>query len=421
MPTFLHAADLHLDSPLRGLSSRDAALGREVRNASRAAFERLIDHALAQRVRFAVFSGDLFDGVHQSVDTALFLNRGLKRLVDGEIPVFLIRGNHDHLGQASSVVLPKGVHQFAHDRPETVVRSDLGVALHGQSFGEQNVTNDLTEQYPSSHVGLLNVGLLHTALEGNASGHVRYAPTSAGRLASLGYQYWALGHVHDVKIIREGDTAMAYSGNLQGRHANETGKKGALLVSYEGTKLTSVEPFSCDVVRWFQTVVELSPRATAHDQARLAAEAVADETRAARGEGRACAVRLTLRGASPELLRNTAEDVRSLLVQALAEACGDRVWIEKLSLEEPGRPELPTTIRGPLDQVITALEGTTGHIDDEAMTFAREMWQRVITAIGREEAAYFWKEQLSVNSLEELRALIIARGKDRVFAQLGEG
>jgi DNA repair protein SbcD/Mre11 len=419
MPTFLHAADLHLDSPLRGLSNRDAALGREVRNATRAAFEQLIDRALVAKVRFAVFSGDLFDGTHQSVDTALFLNGGLRRLVDAAIPVFLIRGNHDHLGQTSSVVLPKGVYQLAHARPETIVRADLGVAIHGQSFGEQNVTIDLTERYPQPTPGLFNVGLLHTALEGNASGHVRYAPTSPGRLASLGYGYWALGHVHDVKILREGDITMAYSGNLQGRHANETGKKGALLVSYEGTKLTSVEPFSCDVVRWFQVIVELSPRATAHEQARSTAAAVADQTREARAEGRACAVRLTLRGASPELVRNSAEDVRSLLVQALVEACGDRVWIEKLSLEEPGRPELPTTLRGPLDQVLTRLEGEP--VDDEAMLFAREMWQRVIVAIGREEAAYFWADQFSIRSLEELRALVIARGRERVFAQLGEG
>lgn len=420
MPTFLHAADLHLDSPLRGLSARDADVGSRVRNATRTAFRNLIQRAIDEDVRFVVLSGDLFDDTHQSIDTALFLNAELKRLVDRSIGVFLVRGNHDHLARPSAVLLPPGVHQFESARASTVTRPDWGVALHGQSFSEQRVETDLTDGYPAAVSGLLNVGLLHTALEGRTGPqHHRYAPTTAGKLASLGYAYWALGHVHTRDVFRERQAHIAYPGNIQGRHINEEGAKGALLVDWEGTEVVSVRPFETDVIRWHEIVVE-RPGGTAHDrdpQLRALAEAVADETRATRHAGKTPAVRLVVRGGGPELVALSRETLRGLLRQVIATSCGDDVLLEEVRLTASEQALLPSSLRAPLDRIVTALESAGD--DGEDARFVREIWERVNVACGPEVAPTVWR-RLGVEKPDDLRRLLLDRGRERLIAQLAE-
>lgn len=418
MPTFLHAADLHLDSPLRGLSARDADVGSRVRNATRQAFTNLVQTALDADVRFVVLSGDLFDDTHQSIDTAIFLNAELKRLVDRSIGVYLVRGNHDHLARPSAVLLPKGVHQFESARATTVTRPDWGVALHGQSFAEQRVEIDLSDGYPQAVPGLLNVGLLHTALEGRTGPqHHRYAPTSAGKLASLGYDYWALGHVHTRDVFRERQAYIAYPGNLQGRHVNEQGAKGALLVEWEGTRITEVRPFETDVIRWHEITVE-GPTGDRDEQLRALAEAVADATRETRLAGKAPAVRLVVRGGGPELLGLSRETLRGLLRQVIATSCGDDVLLEEVRLTASERLDLPASLRAPLDRIASKLEAARE--DGEDARFVRELWERVNVACGPEIAPTVWR-RLGVEKPDDLRRLLLDRGRERLIAQLAEG
>lgn len=418
MPTFLHAADLHLDSPLRGLSVRDAEVGARVRNATRQAFQNLIERALAEDVRFVLLAGDLFDDTHQSIDTALFLNAQLKRLVDRSIGVYLVRGNHDHLARPSAVLLPRGVHQFESARATTIERPDLGVALHGQSFGEQRIENDLSDGFPAPLAGLLNVGVLHTALEGRTGKqHARYAPTTAGKLASLGYDYWALGHVHTRDVFRERQAHIAYPGNLQGRHINEEGAKGALLVDWEGTQITRVRPFETDVIRWHEIVVE-RPAGGRDDQLRTVAEAVADGTRQTRHEGKVAAVRVVVRGAGPELASLSRETLRGLLRQVIATSCGDEVLLEEARLEANEEVQLPTSLLGPLERITGRLE--SAHEDGEAAAFAREIWEKVNIACGPEVAPGVWR-RLGVESVDDVRRLLLTRGRERLLAHLAEG
>jgi DNA repair protein SbcD/Mre11 len=189
MVRFLHCADLHLDSPLRGLERYEGAPVQEMREATRRSFANIIDLALEREVNFVLIAGDVFDGDWLDFNTGLFFADQLRRLADANLRAFIVRGNHDALSKISkTVTLPKCVHVFKSAKPTTVVNEDIGYAIHGQSFATGVVTDDLAVQYPDSHSGLLNIGLLHTALAGR-QGHEPYAPTTPERLASKGYHY----------------------------------------------------------------------------------------------------------------------------------------------------------------------------------------------------------------------------------------
>ena len=101
---------------------------------------------------------------------------------------------------------------------------DLGLAVHGQGFAKREVTEDLSSAYPQADPHLFNIGLLHTCLDGKP-GHEPYAPCTVDGLRSKGYQYWALGHVHNREVVSQ-DPWIVFPGNIQGRHARETGSQG---------------------------------------------------------------------------------------------------------------------------------------------------------------------------------------------------
>jgi len=192
---FLHAADIHLDSPLRGLERYEGAPVGEIRGATRRAFERLVDLAIEEEVAFVLLAGDLYDGDWKDYNTGLFFVSQMNRLREADIRAFVIAGNHDAASQITRVLRPPdNVKVFSTKRPETAVLEDLGVALHGQGFASVAVTEDLSAGYPAAVPHLFNIGLLHTSLDGR-EGHAAYAPCSVDGLRSRGYQFWALGHV----------------------------------------------------------------------------------------------------------------------------------------------------------------------------------------------------------------------------------
>ncbi|MEO1089323.1 MAG: DNA repair exonuclease [Pseudomonadota bacterium] len=255
--TFLHAADLHLDSPLLRLTATDEDARALVRGATRSAFVRLIDHALALPAAFVVIAGDLWDGPWQDVHTGLWFVRQVSRLRDAGIPLVFLRGNHDAASEVTpTLAFPDHVHELPTKAPGTVRLSELAVALHGQGFPQPRVDRDLAATYPAPVPGWLNVGVLHTALDG-AEGHAAYAPCSIQTLTAKGYDYWALGHVH-AQAIRSRDPWIVFPGNLQGRHANETGPKGCFEVDFEGDRILAVRAIGLDVVRWERPLVDLT-------------------------------------------------------------------------------------------------------------------------------------------------------------------
>ncbi len=328
---FLHASDLHIDSPLRGLDRYDGAPVARLRTATRAALERLIDKALAEKVDFLLLAGDIYDRDWQDFHTGLFFREQMVRLDRADIRVFIVQGNHDAQGVITrQLILPPNVTVFSSRTAQTFRIDELSVAIHGRSFPDRAVDEDLVPSYPAPVADFFNIGMLHTSLNGRA-GHDTYAPTDLATLTAKGYDYWALGHVHAREVVSEAPRVV-FPGNLQGRNANETGPKGCELVTVEAGRIEA-EFIALDVVRWNQVVVRLD------GLDRL--EALGDAFREALepvlvgAADKLHAVRVTLTG-STALHRVEANQPGTLAaaVQAAAQDVSDaEVWIEQVRLE----------------------------------------------------------------------------------------
>ena len=328
----LHAADLHLDSPLRGLARYEGAPLDRLRGATRQALQNLVELALAEPVACVLIAGDVYDGDWKDYGTGLFFSRQMARLREAGIPVVLIRGNHDAASQITrSLRLPDNVRELACDHPESYRLESLGLALHGQGFAKREVTEDLSSGYPAPVPGWLNIGLLHTSADGRP-GHESYAPCSVVSLQSKGYDYWALGHVHQREVLSQ-DPWVVFPGNIQGRHIREPGAKGCSLIDVHDGRITGVEHRELDVLRWVELEV-LVPESASRDDA-LEAIVSPLQSQLDLVEGRLLAVRLRLRGATrahPALqahLDQLVNDCRALFSQV----GGDQVWLEQVRVE----------------------------------------------------------------------------------------
>lgn len=328
---YLHAADVHLDSPLKGLERYDGAPVEEIRGATRRAFENLVDLALAEEAAFLLLAGDLYDGDWKDYNTGLFFAAQMRRLEEAGIRVFVIAGNHDAASQITKVLRPPAnVRVFSTRRPETVVLEDLEVAIHGQGFASAAVSDDLVAGYPVAVPHLFNIGLLHTSLDGRP-GHAPYAPCTVDGLRSRGYQYWALGHVHQREVVSR-DPWIVFPGVLQGRHARETGAKGATLVTVRDREVAAVEHRDLDVFRWTVCPVDAAGAGTAGEVLDRVGRAL--EREVAEADGRTVAARLVIEGACAahtELLASPERWINECRTVAFSFGEG-AVWIEKVKL-----------------------------------------------------------------------------------------
>jgi DNA repair protein SbcD/Mre11 len=328
---FLHAADIHLDSPLRGLRARNEEAARQFAEASRRSFCNLIDAAIAHETAFVIIAGDLYDGDWKDYATGQFFVREAARLVRQGIKLFVIRGNHDSASEISrSLPLPRGVHQFSTRKVESVELDDLGVVLHGRSFAQRHVAENMAGEFPPARPGWCNIGILHTSLTGR-DGHDVYAPCALDDLLRVGYQYWALGHIHAREVVH-GDPPVVFPGNLQGRHAREAGPKGATLVTVDNAIVTGLEALELDAARWECPTIDI---AGAGDMGALHAAVAAALTPVLDAcQGRPLALRLRLIGASrlhPQLAADRERLTEEL--QAVAATLSDQVYVEKVLLE----------------------------------------------------------------------------------------
>ncbi|MDA8251726.1 MAG: DNA repair exonuclease [Rhodospirillales bacterium] len=351
---FLHAADLHIDSPLRGLEA--GASADRIRTATRVAFTNLVDLALRERVAFVVIAGDVFDGDWPDWRTGQFFVQETLRLTRAGIRVVLIRGNHD----AQSVVsqrlsLPEGARMLATDRPETLRFAEHNVCVHGQSFATREVTENLVRNYPAPVPGNLNIGVLHTSASGRP-GHATYAPCTVEQLITHGYDYWALGHVHAREVLSRSPW-IVFPGNTQGRHVGEVGPKGATLVTVRDGRIEEAVHHELDVVRWAVLDIDVTG-ADDEEQVFAATRArLADEL--GNNAGRLLAVRLVLTGACDAhsaLSRDLGATRDKLRGEAAASATADELWLETVKVRT--RPALDlAAMRARTDAVGLLVQG----------------------------------------------------------------
>jgi DNA repair exonuclease SbcCD nuclease subunit len=377
---FVHAADLHLDTPFQGIAGPAPHVADLLRDASLAAWDDLVQFTLAHDAAALLLAGDIYDGAQRGVRAQLRVLGGLRTLSQAGVTTFIVHGNHDPLGGWSAIrEWPPGVHVFGHEKVETrpLTQGDTAVAaVHGISYGRRDVSENLAARFrPDAGAGV-NIGLLHATV-GTSTEHAAYAPCSLSDLRSAGMDYWALGHIHRREVVAGPNPWIVYPGNLQGRSPKpaETGAKGTYLVEIDTATGAVLPPefHALDRVRFVSSAYDVSA-CTDIGGLQEGLGAVLDQLRGDHA-GRSLLVRLTLEGRGPvvhDLRRPAAlSELRDELHRALASA-SPIVWLE--SLVDRAAPALDVEAvraRGEFSAEVLALADRLAADPDELAAFVR--------------------------------------------------
>ncbi|MNI01929.1 putative metallophosphoesterase YhaO [compost metagenome] len=258
---FIHAADLHLDSPFKGMTGIPERLRDRLRDSTFRALYELLQLAISERVDFMVISGDVYDLADRSLRAQIRFQRTLEQLAQLDIPVYVIHGNHDpEDGRAAKLTWPSTVHFFSTEHVQTVAVEKPGrgviAQIHGISYPTAAVTDNLALLFRRGELNVYQIGLLHTNVDGDAA-HDNYAPCTKHDLLRAGMDYWALGHVHTRKVLNS-EPFIVYPGNIQGRSIRETGPRGCYVVEVQKDGGTELTFHALDRVRWYSTIVSLT-------------------------------------------------------------------------------------------------------------------------------------------------------------------
>lgn len=329
---FVHTADLHLDSPITSLALKNGELAELVRGATRRTLERIVDLCISEQVDALLIAGDLYDGSQTSMATALFLVAQLRRLESAAIQVFIIRGNHDAQSQITrELTFPANVHVFdGRGRPVRAGALATGreVQIHGISFGQPHAPTSLLPSYKAPVADAVNIGMLHTSLAG-AGRHDNYAPTSVADLVAHGFDYWALGHIHQ-RAVHSERPMVVMPGIPQGRDINEGGAKSVTVVSISDDGVLAAEEHYLAIAAFERVSVDVAGVEDWQSMLRSVRDALERVKGSAPADHLVC--RITLAGATPLAWRLRRDhDLLVAELQSVAEGVGE-CWIEAVEL-----------------------------------------------------------------------------------------
>ena len=341
--SFVHCADLHLDSPFEGIHAAAPAIAAVLREATFTAFDRIIDLAINEAVDFIIVAGDVHDGENRSLRAQLRFRDALRRAGEAGLRCFVAHGNHDPLsGWEAHLTMPEQAGRFGGQGVEcfTVQRQGATLAhIYGISYPVKEVKVNLAPGFRRDPEAPFAIGVLHCNVGGDPN-YDNYAPCGVEDLAAAGMDYWALGHIHARKIIRDQEPCIVYAGNPQGRSRREMGPRGCYLVRVDGARRITPTFVPTDVVRWSVEDLDIAGLSTWDDLLDELSR-VREEVRAG-GEGRAAILRLKLTGRG-EMHRELARriDLERDLAEPLRDGEPERpdfVWVE--SVQNRTRPPL---------------------------------------------------------------------------------
>lgn len=325
--SFVHCADLHLDSPFEGLHALEPEIARVLRRATFQAFDNIIDLAIREQADFLIVAGDVYDTTHRSLYAQIRFRESLRRAAAAGLQCFIAHGNHDPLsGWDAGLSLPESVYRFGGQEVERVTARRGGEVLahlYGISYPTREVRENLIAKFPRETAGPFAIGVLHANVGGDPN-HDNYAPCTLADLESRELNYWALGHIHQARILKETDPCVIYPGTPQGRSLKEAEARGCYLVRVDSKGDITPEFVTTDVVRWYWQELDIggltSPDALLDELCRC------KEDIRRKAAGRGAVWRLVLKG-------------RGELHSLLRQLDPDRDLSQPLREEEPGRPD----------------------------------------------------------------------------------
>jgi DNA repair exonuclease SbcCD nuclease subunit len=392
------------------LALRDPDLAELIGGATRRTFERIIDLCLEEQVNALLIAGDLYDGNLRSMKTAAFLSRELRRLEQAEIRVFMIRGNHDSESTVTRYLdLPKNVHLFTgHGGVEDL--AEIGIAIHGVSFAQHHAPASLLPKYRPPIAGRTNIGLLHTSLAG-AAGHDDYAPCAVSDLVAHGFDYWALGHVHQRRIHAEAPYVIM-PGMPQGRDIGESGAKSVTMVTVSDAAIT-LEERVVAIAEFHRAPVDLTDVGDWRDAQTVLRTAIEGAREAVQSDQ--AVLRLELQGRSPLGWRIRRDaDLFEAEARETAEQIGN-VWIDRI-VSELQTPISDASGADPVAELETLMREGAG--DGAFRTDADGFLQQLVRALPPELRDDYGTDQAST---EKALQHLLADGVAEVVAALRAG
>lgn len=399
--SFIHAADLHLDSPFQGLTSKIPRIGTALRSATAQAYASLLQLCISRKADFLLVAGDIFDSRDRSLRAQLMFRDGLKKLAASHIHTYIVHGNHDPLdGWAASIAWPKEAHIFGCGQVTTKIfhLDSVPVAsISGISFQKRDEKENLALKFIPPEQELFKIALLHGNCGGDPN-HGLYAPCRLEQLQGSGFDYWALGHVHERKILSSGPHLphIVYPGNIQGLSIRETGPRGCYLVTVDQEAHT-VETEFCplDAIRWSIASLDLSAISSI-DELEQALVATLEDLRQ-QGESRPVICRLLLQGRTALYRELQATEVMETLLERLRES-GLRdepfIWVQKLIFDcrPPLNLEKRAEVNDLLGQILRISKEYRTILETEAGAVPPELRQVLHELFGNSRAHKFLPE-----------------------------
>jgi exonuclease SbcD len=341
--SFVHTADLHLDSPFIGLRDVDEKVLHKIREATFQTFDRIVDLCVERSADFLLVAGDVYDSRDRSLRAQLRFRDGLRRLSEEGISGFVVHGNHDPLDSwAATLEWPERVHIFGGNAvtAKPADRDGQTIAVvYGISYPTQDVRGNLAKKFQRRDDGKFAIGLLHCNV-GVDTGHEPYSPCTVKDLAGAGMDYWALGHVHTTRVLSAEEPMIVYPGNPQGRTPLEVGARGCYFVEVSETGHARAEFIPVDSVRWHWKSIAVDEIGT--DDAVVSAAEQACQAMREEAGGRPVVGRISLTGRGPAYASLARPNFVTGLVERLHETEGSDdpfVWIERVEVN----------VRPPLD------------------------------------------------------------------------
>ena len=389
---FLHLADLHLDSPLQTQATRNPAMGAHLRVASREVLRRAVDAAIERGVDAVLLAGDTFDAGVADIASRAALAAEIARLGRAGIPAFLIQGNHDALLDLDRFgPVSDSLTILTAEAPTAHVGN---AAIHGIGLSGGRVPESLLPDYPEPVSGRINVGMMHSSLDGTV-GHDPYAPCALADLMTHGYDYWALGHIHKRSEHRGERSLVVMPGIPQGRSIREVDGGSATLVTIDLDGVRA-EPIPLASLVFDRLTIPLAGARSQAERDGLLRHAL----EAAIRPGIAVALRVEATGTAADLGDPVMlEEQARLAAEDLPDLYLDRVTLRLT--------EAPDTRQAPdaLVRYMRADAGSPGFVDEAAADL--EALRRALPAEAR--------DSLDAEALETL----IAEGIDRMALRLG--
>lgn len=337
---FVHAADLHLDSPFRGIGDASASLKEQLQAATLGALSRVVDHTIQSQSDFLVIAGDIYDSKDRNLRALVSFRKEMERLAERNIPVFIVHGNHDPLnGWGSGFQLPPNVVTFGGrtDTEPFIRRGREAAKITGVSYLRERVTDNLASSFKPAEDAPYSIAVLHANV-GHQSGHADYAPATVAELTGAGFNYWALGHVHTRSVLAAEPAMVVYPGNTQGRNPRETGPRGCYQVDVDTFGRAHLEFVETSVARWIHIECSIATMSSIDQLVDTMLEKARTEQAAFEGP---VVARCTIRG-NGALHRDLQRDEMN---EELAEVLGSAVISESVRIATGPELDLETLSR----------------------------------------------------------------------------